>query len=89
MSLLIPNGLGMLAPANTAPHPLAPLNSTGMGSIFGNVLSNYPLHLYLRLSIMRTHLRPALERCQSRGPTLAEALYGQRTKRLAYFRLPV
>jgi hypothetical protein len=41
MSFLIPNGLGMLAPDAT-PHPLAPSNSTDMGSILGNALSNYP-----------------------------------------------
>ena len=82
MGPLIPNGLGMLAPDDATPHPLTPSNSTGMGSILGNALSNYPPPSpSLRLG---NALTGALSPLEPR-PTLAEALYGQQTKRKAYF----
>lgn len=82
MGPLIPNGLDMLAPDDATPHPLTPSNSTGVGSILGNALSNYPpsspsLRLGNALAGAQSPLEPR--------PTLAEALYGQQTKRKAYF----
>jgi hypothetical protein len=84
MSFLIPKGLGMLAPDKTDPHPLAPSNSTGMGSILGNALSNYPPPPPSPSLRLANALTGALSPLEPR-PTLAEALYGQRTKRKAYF----
>ena len=60
MSFLIPSGLGMLAPDNTTPHPLAPSNSTGMGSILGNALSAALQKVLVplfdaKVAILRTH----------------------------------
>jgi hypothetical protein len=82
MGPLIPNGLGMLAPDDATPHPSPHRTRRAWEAFWAMPSSNYPpsspsLRLGNALAGAQSPLEPR--------PTLAEALYGQQTKRKAYF----